>query len=519
MYALTMCHLLWRMRNVHPDSGVVAAGPDAAHTSRCTYGELTERIEALAVGLREDLGLRPGGTATVLGWNDQPHLELMFAVPLIGARVNSLNLRVGAATLAGLGASPIPDIVVVGSGVLEHPAVGADVAGFVAGLRDQGVPVIGAGDAAPDGAWSYESLVRRHLGRRLPDEPGDENATAFIFHTSGTTGSPKSYEVTHRAALLHSLSQATVDASGIRRSDRVLPLAPFFHVNGWGLPLTCALTGASLVLAGADLGPARVAALMDEERVTVAAAVPTVWHDVCAAVDAGTAPRPRALREVLTGGSPVSESLCRSIRTVLGAGVATAWGMTETMACSAYERELPHRRAGRPIPLIELAIDDGAAQDEAADPGTAPPGRLLVRGPFVVGAPGESWCATGDIATLDPGGNLTLRDREKDLIKSGGEWIVSAELEQHLCRHPAVASAVVVPVPHPRWGERPVAYIVPADAVVPGEAELSDYLARTFPCWWVPDRIVVVERLPTTAVGKIDKKALRKIANPEKEPV
>lgn len=527
MFPLTLHHLLWRMLTVHPKSEVVTVTGSTGdlESTRCSYEQLGWRVEALAHGFRDNFLLGIGDTVTVLGWNDQQHLELLLAVPLTGAKVNSINLRLGAETLSHLARTPVPTAVVVNSDLFEHPAVGSTVRDLVEELSSSGVTIVAItlpGHQAPRmDTISYESLIQDNLGRRW-EEPGcDENSPAFIFHTSGTTGLPKSYEVTHRAAVLHCLSQATVEATGLSSRDRVLPLAPFFHVNGWGLPLTSALTGASLVLAGGDLNPVRVAQVMQKERVTVAAAVPTVWFDVCAAIECGEAIRPTALREVLTGGSPLPESVWKSIRTTLGVGVATAWGMTETMACSTYERDRPHERAGKPIPLVEIGLQPTGAATSDVD---APPGRLQVRGPFIVGNRTDStqWFTTGDIASFDEDGVLTVRDRENDLIKSGGEWIAPAEIEQRLCTHPDVAAAAVIPVSHPKWIERPRAFVVltrETDLEESIEEALATHLAQAFPRWWLPDNIVVVDELPTTAVGKLDKRLLRTIAESQKEKV
>lgn len=526
MFPLTLHHLLWRMLTVHPMSEVVTVtGPTGSlQSTRCTYEQLAWRVEALAHGLRDNAELGPGDTVTVLGWNDQQHMELLLAVPLTGAKVNSINLRLGAEALSYLARNPQPQAVVVSTGLFDHPAVGAAIHDLVEEMRSSGViiiTIVHSGERpAVQGDLSYESLVQANLGRRWEEVLEDENTPAFIFHTSGTTGLPKSYQVSHRAAVLHCLSQATVEATGLSSRDRVLPLAPFFHVNGWGLPLTAALTGASVVLSGGDLNPARIAMVMEKEKVTVAAAVPTVWFDVCAAVERGEVTRPSALREVLTGGSPLPESVWKSIRSTLDAGVATAWGMTETMACSTYERERPHERAGKPIPLVELGLHE--SRTSTADL-TDPPGRLRVRGPFVIGntEPG-AWFSTGDIATIDEDGSLTLRDRENDLIKSGGEWIAPAEMEQHLCTHPDVAAAAVIPVSHPKWIERPRAFVVLNREPELGEMmeeSLTYYLAQAFPRWWLPDQINIVDELPTTTVGKLDKRALRKFAESMTEKV
>lgn len=511
---LTIDHLLWRMHNVHPESQVVTVNADET-VERHTFAESARRIEALAQGLREKIGLSAGDVVTVFGWNDREHLELLLAVPLAGGVLNSINLRLGSTTLPHLATEPQPKALVFSDGTLDHASVGEDVRSAVTAAHGAGAAIVHIGPSSASvvsDSIPYDDLFVDEPTTPRPRWVSNEDQAAFLFHTSGTTGAPKSYSVSHRAALLHCLSEASVDATGLSSTDKVLPLSPFFHVNGWGLPLTCALTGASIVLAGADVKPARLAGLMDAEAVTVAAAVPSVWFAVCASIATGESVRPSALREVLTGGDALPESVWNSLRTHLGVRVATAWGMTETMSCSTYERDRPAETAGKPIPLVEIRLQNGDGPDEDS----TVPGRLQIRGPFIIGdADPDGWFTTGDIATLGETGVLTLRDREKDLIKSGGEWIASAEIEHRLCTHPAVSAAAVVPVSDPQWIQRPRAYVVLADPESSVEGlyrMLSTHLTEKFPRWWLPDQIEVVDALPTTTVGKINKRALRRMA-------
>ncbi|WP_020501666.1 AMP-binding protein [Sciscionella marina] len=471
---LTLDHLLWRMRYAHPDSELVAAG------TAQRFAEAADSIENLAHTLRSRWEIGGGDTVAVLAFNTIEHFRLLFAAPLLGAAVHSLNPRVPADSLAAQAFRPYPRLVVVDETVLEHRSVGANARAAVAELERAGVPIV-----------PVRGLEPAVPGAELP-EPAEES-TAFWFHTSGTTGAPRSYPVSHRDVLLHALSQASAEASGLRAADRVLALVPFCHVNGWGLPFTATLSGASLVLPGADLTASNIAERLRRDRITVAAAVPTVWFEVCRRLaETGEAPPP-ALREVLTGGAAVSQQVVEQVRDVLGAGVAGAWGMTETMAMSTYEREQPGVHTGRFAPLVEARVTAG---------------RLEVRGPFVLGDP--DWFDTGDAATLDAQGRLTLLDRHKDLIKSGGEWIVSARLEQRLCAHPTVAEAAVIARPDPKWTERPIAILVPERGHRIEVAQLRAHLAACFPAFWLPEEFTVVDRLPRTPVGKLDKRALRR---------
>ncbi|WP_031465349.1 AMP-binding protein [Sciscionella sediminilitoris] len=471
---LTLDHLLWRMRYAHPDSELVTAG------STQRFADAADSIEDLARTLRSRWTIGDGDTVAVLAFNTIEHFRLLFAVPLLGAAVHSLNPRVPADSLAAQALHPSPRVLLLDEAVLEHRSVGASARAAVAELERAGVPVVPVRELEPAVA-----------GAELPVPA--EDSTAFWFHTSGTTGPPRSYPVSHRDVLLHALSQASAEASGLRAADRVLALVPFCHVNGWGLPFTAALSGACMVLPGAELTAGHIAEQLRRDRITVAAAVPTVWFDVCRHLtETGEAPPP-VLREVLTGGAAVSRQVVDQVRDVLGAGVASAWGMTETMAMSTYEREQPSDRTGRFAPLVEARITEG---------------RLEVRGPFVLGDP--DWFDTGDVARLDAGGRLTLLDRHKDLIKSGGEWIVSAQLEQRLCAHPAVAEAAVIARPDPKWTERPIAILVPERGHRIEEARLREHLAACFPAFWLPEEFTVVDRLPRTPVGKLDKRALRR---------
>lgn len=524
MSTLTVAHLLWRMRNVHTDSEVVSlpAGGRTRSRRAMTFPEVAGRAQALASTLHDALGVGRGDTVAVLAFNTEEHFETLLAVPTLGAAVNSLNVRLDALALCDQALHPQPAAAVVDREVLVHPVLGENARLLLKTLQDNAVPIVAVGDMTEwttpgDSVTAFEDLVARH-GLRAAGAlplPVDENDTAYWFHTSGTTGAPKTYPVTHRAAMLHTLAQATAGASGLTDADRVLPLAPFFHVNGWGLPLTCAMTGASPVLVGGDLDPSRVAAVMASESVTVGAAVPTVWHDVCTAVARGDAPLPHELREVVSGGAAVPESLVRAIGAVLGATVATAWGMTETMAASSYERSAPSVRAGKPIPLLEMRIRD--AQDHHTS--ATGSGILDVRGEFVIGAEDGDWLDTADVASIDDRGRLTLHDRQRDLVKSGGEWIATADLEQHLCTHRRVHAVAVVAVSDPRWSERPAAFVVLDGRTDPGdvEAELRRHVEARFPRWWIPDRFHFVPDLPTTSVGKIDKRALRRQLEPDPE--
>ena len=517
-FPLTIDHLLWRMQHVHRGSQVISVALGGVAHDQKTFPETATRARALAGGLRVIHDLDQGSVVAVLAFNSRSHLELMLGLPTVGAVVESINVRTGARVIMDQLRASRPAVVLVDQEALDHGVVGPTVYEVLEECREAGWPTQVLDSRTDAGV---EAILEVGLSSTTSNlQPADEDAPAYLYHTSGTTGAPKTYTVTHRDAVLHALCQATTVGAALRADDRVLPLAPFFHVNGWGIPLTCAVTGSDLVLMGSDASADSVVNVLVEKHVTVAAAVPTVWYDVCEAVRqrfprlSSSDPTPRfALREVLTGGSAVPASVAAGIERHLGASVVAAWGMTESMACSTYERTDPTLAAGRPIPLVETRIAEpiGAQGEDQR-------GRLEVRGAFIVGgrtgnSTVDGWMDTGDIASIDDNGRLLLHDRQKDLIKSGGEWIVSAELEQRLCSHPGVSNAAVVGRPDPRWMERPVAYVVlnPSRAqLVVSADELREHLAAEFPKWWLPDHFIIVDELPRTAVGKIDKVSLRR---------
>ncbi|MBM9465362.1 AMP-binding protein [Aeromicrobium sp. YIM 150415] len=510
-FPLTIDHLLWRMRHVHPDARVldVVGSADGRDIQSMTFAGLADRVRALSAGLARRAGVAPGSTVVTMSFNTRVQAELMFAVPAAGARLECLNVRMSSDVLLEQIASSDPVLVVVDREVLDHPGIGPVAAEVVAQMAP-GIHVLRVDSR---GGPEYDEIIATGETASGETPVVDENVPAFVFHSSGTTGRPKAYEVSHRELVLHSLSQAADGASGLTTTDRVLPLAPFFHVNGWGLLFTSTMTGADVVLIGGDLAPGRIADVMSDLGVTVAAAVPTVWHDVCGVIAQSPERRPARLREVLSGGSAVPQSVVGDIERHLGATVATAWGMTETMACSTYERSEPATTAGRPIPLMEMRIAGPAGPADAGEPGS-----LEVRGAFVIGAASDDgWMSTGDIASLDARGRLTLHDREKDMIKSGGEWIPSAEIELCLCEITGVQTAAVVARPDARWVERPVAFVVldPAGGAPIGHEVLRAHLQQHLPRWWVPDEITIIDDLPKTAVGKIDKVALRRAQHAE----
>ncbi len=472
-----------------------------------------------AAGALHAMGVEPGDRVATLAWNTHRHLELYFGAPAAGAVLHTVNVRLAPEQVLRL-------LLHAGDRVIFADP---DQVGVVDAVRERltGVERFVVLDrAAPPGWEAYDALLDAAVppSRRLPE---DEERAAALCYTSGTTGEPKGVLYSHRALVLHTLGICLPDGFGLSEGDVILPAVPMFHANGWGLPFAAAMTGAGLVLPGPRPSPAHLARIMAEEGVTFAAGVPTVWMDVLAELRAG-ASRPDRLRRIHAGGAPSPGALIDAWREELGVEVLTGWGMTELspvgMAChpraamegwsDARLREV-RTSQGTPLPLVEARVVGGDGAEVPRDGAAA--GELQVRGPWVTaGYFGEAdsplkdgWLPTGDVATIDALGYVRLVDRSKDLIRSGGEWISSVQLENALMDGPGVAEAVVVAVPHPRWGERPWACVVPRNGEAPTEEALLAPLRERFPAWWLPDRVLLVDAVPRTSTGKFDKRALR----------
>jgi fatty-acyl-CoA synthase len=358
----------------------------------------------------------------------------------------------------------------------------------------------------------------------------DENQAAAMCYTSGTTGHPKGVVYSHRSVVLHSMGSLIADAAAVSERDRVMPVVPMFHANAWGLCQAAVMAGASLVMPGPDLRPAALAELMEAEKVTLAAGVPTIWMGVLPELEGRDL---SSLREILCGGSAVPKSLSEAFREQVGLPILQAWGMTETSPVATTGRikstleglsddELADLRAaqGLPIPLVDLRIVDPGTDEELPWDGEAR-GELQAAGPWIAAGyyndersadsfTEDGWLRTGDVATISPDGYVRLVDRTKDLVKSGGEWISSVELENAIMASPKVAEAAVIGIPDEKWSERPLACVVLASGVDEFSLdELREFLSSRVPKWWIPDDMEIIDEVPKTSVGKFSKKTLR----------
>jgi fatty-acyl-CoA synthase len=517
-HPLTLQHVLGRMRNIYGASEVVTLTADGPQ--RATYADVCTRVDRLANALRS-LGVEEGDRVATFAWNSQRHLEVYLATPCIGAVLHTLNLRLFAEQLTYIANHAKDKIVFVDDclvPLLEKVAPTFETV--------EHYVVMGDGDSGDlPNVIRYEEL--------LADQPGsfdypeiDDRSAAGLCYTSGTTGHPKGVLYSHRSQILHSFGTCLADAMGLQEADRVLPIVPMFHANSWGIPYAAGLTGCDLIMPAQFLQAEPVAKLIEGERVTVAAAVPTIWMDLLRYADEKR-PDLSSLRTVICGGAAVPLTLMRQFEERHDVRIIQAWGMTEMSPLGTVarppgdvdgEEEWSYRdRAGRLIPLVEARLmgDDGG---EVPWDGEST-GELQVRGPWIASAYYEDpsgsdkfddgWLRTGDIASIDSRGFVKISDRSKDVIKSGGEWISSVELEGELMAHPDVAEAAVIARPDERWTERPLACVVLAEGASATPQDLTEHLRPRVAKWWLPEQFAFIDEVPKTSVGKFDKKQLR----------
>jgi fatty-acyl-CoA synthase len=519
-FPLTLQHVLGRMRNVYGDSEVVTLTDDG--TTRASYSEVCERVDRVAHALRA-LGVGEGDRVATFAWNSQRHLEVYLAAPCAGAVLHTLNIRLFAEQLTYI-ANHAQDKVVFVDDVLV-PLLEKVAPTFESVER---YVVMGDGDPGSlPNAIGYEELLADQPSGGFDWPEIDDRAAAGLCYTSGTTGNPKGVLYSHRSNVLHSFGTCLADAMGLRASDRVLPVVPMFHANAWGIPYAAGLIGSSLVMPTRFLQGEPLAKLIEDEKVTVAAGVPTIWLDLLSHADE-TGCDLSSLRTVIGGGSAVPLSLMKAFEERHGVRMIQAWGMTEMSPLGTVahppagveeDEQWSYRdRAGRLIPLVEARLITGDGDEAPWDGETT--GELEVRGPWIASDYYEDpsgrdkfhdgWLRTGDIASIDSRGFVKISDRAKDVIKSGGEWISSVDLEGELMAHPDVSEAAVIAKPDERWQERPLACVVRREGAEVSANDLVEHLRERVAKWWLPDEVAFIDEVPKTSVGKFDKKVLRK---------
>ena len=526
---LSLNHLLERAGTIFAHNTIVSRLPDKSLRTH-TYGEYHRRTRALASALRS-LGLQRGERVATLSWNHHAHLECYFGIPAAGGVMHTLNLRLSASDLGWIAGDAADRFLIVDDVLLPLYRQFADAHRFekVIVFPFSGAPV-------PREFLDYEALLADADPDGFDYEPHDENDAVSMCYTSGTTGRSKGVVYSHRSTILHTLVGCLGDYWGLKGTDCVLPVTPMFHANCWGVPYGAVMMGVKMVFPGPHLHPDDLLDLMQVEPPTLALGVPTIWLGLIQAFDQAQATQPgrwqlpRGMRS-LVGGAAVPEALIRAFAKH-GVWLLQGWGMTETspLATVSYPRaELKtasdderFRRAamaGVPVPLVEVRIRDEQGQDAPRDGKTM--GEIQVRGPFITGSyhgigatadkfSDDGWLRTGDVATMDELGFVRITDRTKDLIKSGGEWISSVDLESALMGHPSVAEAAVIAIPDEKWGERPLACIVVKPGLELRTEELGEHLLRHgFAKWQLPDRYELIDAIPRTSTGKFWKVKLR----------
>jgi len=529
-YPLTIQHMLWRLERLWHRVDVVTQRENEIH--RYTYAEFVPRVSRLANALRR-LGVGEGDPVATLCWNNYRHLELYYAVPCMGAVLHTLNLRLFPEQLEFVIRDAGDKVIFVDKTLIP---ILDKLSGKLGGVKH--IVVLNDGGPVPENSLGelldYETLLAAESD--AADWPAlDEWNAAAMCYTSGTTGNPKGVVYSHRSQFLHAMAGLMTSGLGVQQSDTVLPVVPMFHANSWGLPYALGMAGARLILPDRWMGDAAVLSrLTVDENVTVLAGVPTIWIGLLNYMEQ-TGTRFPNVRSVVCGGSAIPRALMEGMDKV-GLRMLHAWGMTETSPIGTvaiprswhpkdYEGELKYRLSqGPPHPAVEIRIVDLASGQELPWDGVAF-GEIQCRGPWIASGyhnnydpdkiTADGWFRTGDVATIDEDGYLQIVDRTKDVIKSGGEWVSSVELENAIMAHPKVLEAAVIGLEHPKWSERPVAFVVlRPDAGDVSEDDIKSFLEERVAKWWIPDEVRFIQEVPKTSVGKFDKKVLRANAEP-----
>jgi fatty-acyl-CoA synthase len=524
---LTIATILSYGSTAYAGREVITATPDGVR--RRTYGELGARAARLAGALRS-IGIDGDQRVATLMWNNAEHLEAYLAIPSMGAVLHTLNLRLEPEIIGYIAEHAGDEVVIVDATLVTLLATvlphAPSIRHVIVSTPEPGTECPDLPKLSADGrqVHDYEELLAAQPdGFEWPEL--DERSAAAMCYTSGTTGHPKGVVYSHRSMHLHSMAVAMGNVFALSDRDRVLPVVPMFHANAWGLPYAAVMAGADMIMPDRFLQPAPLAALIEAERPTLAGAVPTIWNGLLQHVRAHGGDL-SSLRLVPCGGSAVPHALLENFEKEAGVTIVQAWGMTETSPLGSVARPpagLPEEEAwryrdtqGRLICQVEGRLI-GEAGSVLPKDGVAV-GEVEVRGPWVTGSYykdddpekfRDGWLRTGDVGTIDPDGYVILTDRAKDVIKSGGEWISSMELENALMAHPQVTEAAVIGVPDDRWGERPLAAVVLAGGGSATAAELREFLGQQVPRWQLPERWAFITEVPKTSVGKFAKTTMR----------
>ena len=528
-FPLTLNHIRRRMRSCNAGAELVTLMPDGS-VQRATHEQLSDRIDRLALALSR-LGVEPGDRVGTFAWNNQRHFELYFAVPCTGAVLHTLNIRLFEEQLTYIVNHAEDRVIFVDESLV--PAL-AKLAPTFESVRHYVVMGDGEIDQAElellPNVLRYEDLLEQaasELSAPFDYPELDERQAAALCYTSGTTGNPKGVLYSHRSISMHSSATLMADANGLSRADRVLAVVPMFHANAWGLPYGAALAGADLIMPDRFLGAEALAKLITAERPTLMGCVPTIFADLLRYADEHPEVDLSSLTNAACGGSAVPRQLMKDFEEHHGVRIFQAWGMTETSPVATYSRprEREHDDAywedrakqGRPLPWVELRLVDDDGEEVPWD-GEAT-GEIEVRGPWIASSYfrddteeqkfDAGWLRTGDIAAVDEKAFVQITDRSKDVIKSGGEWISSVELENELMSHPDVVEAAVIAKPDERWAERPLCCVVLREQATTSAPELVEHLRDKVARWWLPDEFAFIAEIPKTSVGKFDKKVLR----------